>query len=130
MTEVIAEIPLTKPLETPSGEKLETLTLRPPKTGDVIKFGQPIAVEFLDGKINAKADPEKLAKYLPSMTGQPQIILEGLELADMFLVLGECEIFFTQQSVEMAAKMFSIRQGELRENLPLSEINQPNPSTP
>jgi len=123
MTDVIAEIKLTKPLEAPSGDKLETLTLNQPKAGDVIKIGQPVAVEFLDGKISAKADPAKIAAYLPACTGQPQIILEGMALDDTFHMLGELEVFFTERAVEMAARMFSQRQEEQPESLPSSETN-------
>ena len=116
MTETIAEIVLTKPIETTTGETIETIHLKQPKTGDIVKIGQPVTVEFADGKINAKADPDKLAKYLPAMTGHPMLILEQMALPDMFLILGETEVFFTQQSVEMAGKMFSLRSDAQPEN--------------
>ena len=63
------------------------------------------------------------------MTGHPQIILEGLELEDTFHLLGECETFFTQQAVTMAARMFSQRSDEPPENVQSSQANQPKQST-
>jgi len=112
MTEVIAEIELSNPLELASGETINTLTLSQPKTGDMLKIGQPVEVEFAEGKVRAKADQSKLSEYLPGCTGQPRLIIEQMELSDAIYMLGELETFFTQQAVEMAARMFSARSEE------------------
>lgn len=114
--EVIATIPLSKPLEKPSGEMLKTLELYQPKTGDIIKIGQPVSIEFSDGKVKGSADQSKLSQYLPSCTGLPQIILEGMSPSDAMLVLMEMETFFTQEALQVAERMFSQRSEQQQEN--------------
>lgn len=90
-------IPLKKPI-TAHGEQVNSLTLRPPVTKDVIELGYPTLIVMTGDEPAVEIRAKVVAKYISRLASIPMGAVESLDIGDHQVLTGVVMGFFGQDA--------------------------------